>query len=663
MPITKSLGQITCVPITNNPYLVYYNHYEDLIVFAGQNQGAGNYFGFEVFFDQEYSSLGLSTVTVLFHNLNHNTSTALVYQNSGTFNHSWIGTNYLEYLDTYRISVVMVTSSMPECNTFNIKCKIWNYIYNQVVIGPITQIVKSNGYVNASSTNAERVTAIAVPELIIQDHRNDIGNEPFLPNLSLSNLSSLTQSPAINNRLFDDNGVGFYNPRYSIATPKNPNYLYVTVTNKSCVSTPATDLNLYWTIARFHEPWAHDWRNFNRGSHFSNNKVLYNSNYYPMGNELNLTPPIDVYSNSVQTIDIPALNGGTKHIAESPWIVPNPDWYKNGTYTYGVGQFPIQYDRIAETPVICLLARLDETWKVDNGYHTSISENSLTDISAYVNSFNNVATLNTFISNIQGGYMWQPTDGNPRGRSGLIAVNPPPGNDPDPIHIGIICDTNRIDANNPPPTFTDHGQINLYLDKFLWDRWVSGGMEGRNIEVIDDQIIKVTNTRFASLENITLEEDELAWLAVETEYYDETPPENDFEYAFSVGSLDLGTDLLIGSPTTFFANVLSDPQIAEEDEFEFTTTTNKGLSNSENVFKLFPNPVDKILYISNLNINGKIQNIQLYNLQGQLVRDFNIINNTDKKLVTLQMDDLISGVYFVSIVADTKYQVFRLLKK
>jgi hypothetical protein len=431
---------------------------------------------------------------------------------------------------------------------------------------------------------------------------------------------------------------------HSIQTPiPNTNYLNYTVRNRSCATTETSNLHLYWTIARMHEYWAHDWKNFSRGAHYADNKVVYSGSDKPLGNEITITDPFD-YGSAASDISIPGIAGGGTYTNRKAWVVPNPDWYKNGSYA---GQYPIQFSSANSNPVICLLARLDEPWKTENGYVVNPSETDKTDIVYYAKANNNVVTKNSFILNSLDGYIWQPASGNPRSRSGEIIVNPPIGANPDPIHIGIIRDTLVYDSVTPPD-FTQHGQVNLYLDILLWNRWVEGGMVGENIEVIDDQFIKVTNSNFAKLENIQLYEGEMSKIAIETEYFEANPPETDYDYSFAFGSLDLSTNTLLGSPTIFEAAVLSTPTIDEGGGEYLTSVVTKKVSDNTN-FNIYPNPTRNYVYVNFKADNNDSYDIKIMDMSGKTIqtisKDFKVGTNVFK----LDLQEFKEGIYLINL--------------
>jgi hypothetical protein len=566
----------------------------------------------------------------------------------------------------FTFQVFSPTSMPPNCSQFTIKYRFFNLLAQLVEDWREINIVR-NDYL---WTNDNLVGYLTVPDLFLQDKPFnptrpsdpwDYGQESYI-NLNTYDYSWVTQSQDIWNRHDNNVASSHLNPMHSVQNPPNTNYLNFTIRNRSCVNTDDASLHLYWTIARFHEPWAHDWFNFNRGNHYADNKVSYSGSDYPMGNEITLHDPFS-YGSSEESISISGLASGTTYTYRHPWVVPNPIWYKNGTYTPGVGQYPIQYSSANGNPVICLLARLDEPWRGNNGYADNPSETSKKDIVEYANNNNNVVTRNTYILNSSGGYKWQPINGNPRSRGGEIIVNPPPGSNPAPINIGIIRDTSIYDTTVTPPVFTDHGQINIYLDELLWDRWVEGGMVGNNIEVVDDQIIKVTDPNFATLNNIQLDEGEFAWMATETEYYENNAPAENYDYVYAIGSLDVNTNLLIGSPTNFVATVLNKPTIEDDDGSDtYFTSGIKKVKNQSDI-SIYPNPASSYIYINLKNGNTGNLKIEMFDSQGMLVQTVDKMSGNSNSIIKLYIDDCANGIYFLKVRNNNIYLTQRFIIK
>lgn len=505
-------------------------------------------------------------------------------------------------------------------------------------------------------------TILNTPELVIFDNNRstasslnflniDYGQQPYAPSQWNWDYRNITQSPDIWNRRTNDGLEQFQNPTHSIANPQNANSIYVRIHNRSCVATPASELEMYWTIARNWEPWAKDWLNYNHSSGVSvNNKISHQLIDRPLGNEIVLNDPFK-YNSNATSIPISGFAPGEKRNISHPWIVPNPAWYLDQP------QFPIQFNRQFGTPVICLLARLKETWKPQNGNPNEPALGAATNIVDYVSNFNNFATRNTHIMNSTDGYLWSPISGNPRTGGGVIAVVPQPGNNPPPASIVIIADTPSVivsigDDGQPieeplfPINFPEYGHLELFMDALLWERWIAGGAEGENIEIIADQVIRITNPFRAVLHNIQLAEGEMGWLGAEAEMYPEAAPSENLEYTFSIGNLNSETGLTEGSPTHFVLNILKDPIV--ENELDWNNITSLKTLTQYTTVKVFPNPAKDILYIEDKTIDANTL-FMIHDMQGKLVKQ--IVGAQAKGVFEAGIDiqGLQTGVYHLSI--------------
>ena len=97
--------------------------------------------------------------------------------------------------------------------------------------------------------------------------------------------------------------------------------------------------------------------------------------------------------------------------------------------------------------------------------------------------------------------------------------------------------------------------------------------------------------------------------------------------------------------------------------YDFDDTTNVGIQDiniSDNI-TLYPNPADKEINISlkNMDLNGS--KIFIYDLQGNLVKSFKILDNKDN--ILLDISSLSKGTYTIVVVSDNKTKVTQKLIK
>lgn len=570
-----------------------------------------------------------------------------ITQYAGVEHHGAISNQYGTLKIKCGINILMHPNEIV-CSEFKIRYKITFGFYPQFNSDWAEIVVLRNENLSNLQNLAQRQgvdAALANPDLMIRDNIKDAGFEPFSSSIWNNDYREITQSSDLFNNHYPYGTGGtrevFENPMHSINTPQIWNTFVVKVRNRSCMSTPPAELNAYWTIARLWEPWASDWKNYQTFSNeqTGNNFVLDKSNIpRPLGNNITLSDKYN-YSSGQQSIIIPALPPAGSKLVLAEWIVPNPEWY------LGPSTLPIQVKSTGE-PVICLLARIEETWKTNNGYYLNPNTASTkTNIVDYVSANNNAATRNSFILNSKNGYKFLPVGQNPSSRVGIIAINNPE-NLPS-INIGLLRD---LAANEEAVNFTDNARVNLYLDSIVWARWVAGGMLGNNFTVIESQIIQITDPDFASLSNIILDDNELGYIGVEVEYLANYLPDSTYNYNFSIGAIDINntTPVMIGSPTHFESIILD--SIKHDIGDGSIYKTNVGLSDIENIdFKIYPNPACDFVIITDLPTSDRFE-VSLLDINGKKICEKTLFKNNG----TLRFDltDISVGFYIIKITSE-----------
>lgn len=84
---------------------------------------------------------------------------------------------------------------------------------------------------------------------------------------------------------------------------------------------------------------------------------------------------------------------------------------------------------------------------------------------------------------------------------------------------------------------------------------------------------------------------------------------------------------------------------------------NRILPDSSVLFHLFPNPSSDMIYIENYNI-GVPYNVKIYNLEGKLLKD---IDEKDV-IATINVSDLVAGIYKIVVTTGDHKEVFQLSK-
>ncbi len=82
--------------------------------------------------------------------------------------------------------------------------------------------------------------------------------------------------------------------------------------------------------------------------------------------------------------------------------------------------------------------------------------------------------------------------------------------------------------------------------------------------------------------------------------------------------------------------------------------------NSFDAVKLFPNPASDYLWIESDEFSNEKLNIQLINLSGQILVEYNFANQTR---IRLPINKLSSGIYFVYIQGQKKYELIKFIKR
>ncbi len=166
-------------------------------------------------------------------------------------------------------------------------------VVNSVPIGiyTLTYQICSNGSVS-NCTNGIVTINVCKLDLYIKDSPSDIGIEPN----TLSQIISNSEDIWVRNN--QDNILTHQNP---IFKPNGtPNYIYVKLTNRSCVSSNGTEeVKLYFAKDIPYFIWPTNW--------------------------ITLLP--------MSSITIPVLQSGAEIILSIPWIVPNPNSFSSNSAT------------------------------------------------------------------------------------------------------------------------------------------------------------------------------------------------------------------------------------------------------------------------------------------------------------------------------------------
>lgn len=233
------------------------------------------------------------------------------------------------------------------------------------------------------------------------------------------------------------------NPEYN---PNKPNYVYVRVTNNSCITSSGNDqLHLYWAKANTSLNWPDYWD----GS--------IDVSGIPMGGQ-------------VGSLTIPSLEIGESKILKFEWMVPNPE----------------DYTEINPNPWhFCLLARIDSP---DDPM--TFSEGAF--ITQNVLNNNNIAWKNTTVVDIF------PNLSMPVAIGGTIGVSNPFSTD-HTFNLKLQSDHEEFGK-----VLYDEAEITITLDNALYEAWINGGKASHAIEEIRSMVLKVMGQN-ARIDNLNFE--------------------------------------------------------------------------------------------------------------------------------------------------------------
>jgi hypothetical protein len=407
--------------------------------------------------------------------------------------------------------------------------------------------------------------------------------------------------------------------RYNVRTP---------YTNE-CTTQPAS-LHLYWTIASTGEMWPDHWIN-----HYVDNDCL-------VGQEITIHSNGDPYPIAIDPLAENRTWEGYVHWSPPNFTDPTVDDYypyysidENGPCS-SINADADNNDKVE----ICLLARLQS---LDNPIFGIETANTAQNV---LNS-NNIVTRNTFLADP--GIVGMAPDGGPSGN--IISYG----------HPSIILIANNNDyVKNLDITLdkisegsTEALEQLMYIDLIpgdeLWQKWESTGFKGEGIQIIAEKVIRVTNLETAKLLDIPFDAKEFEPLKIKVtiiSYTGKRPSVADLpnEYKFRVshrasrpaeqGSINPPTDCLF----------------TVKDIAKYGSTA----LPTEISLKVYPNPFkDQLNIVFTLPTDSPVS-LNLYDIQGRLIKNINSNTALPAGLNTYQIDtnDLPKGMYICHLIAN-----------
>jgi subtilisin family serine protease len=320
-------------------------------------------------------------------------------------------------------------------------------------------------------------------DLMVKDGIDDIGNEPnnITPYMWASTDIWIRNQP--------DGIDSHQNPEYS---PTVPNYAYVRVTNKSCVTSSGNEqLKFYWAKAGTSLEWPASWNG---------------QNYFP--SPLPSPLPNIKLGNEVGTgVTIPILQAGQETILQIPFMVPNPADYSFA----GSDQWHF-----------CLLARieaLNDPSNETNGLYANVQNN------------NNIAWKNVTIVDLLANRT-----------NGVVAVGNP-FDEPRTFFLELV----KEDLETGKPIY-DEAEVTLKMDETLFNAWERGGKLAQQLDPTLDEKSKIVKGNNVIVDNIAFNPNEMGILNINFNFLTQELTEKT-RFAYHVVQRDAVTGQIIGGET------------------------------------------------------------------------------------------------------------------
>lgn len=274
-----------------------------------------------------------------------------------------------------------------------------------------------------------------------------------------------------------------------------PNFVYVRITNNSCITSDGTDnLRLYWAKANTELTWPLHWTG-----------------------DLYITDPVTnqdiLMGNEVGVMTIPILEPSESKLIKFTWNdMPNPDDYENIN--------PNKWH-------FCFLGRIDthnDPMTFSEG--TSITENVMNN--------NNIAWKNTTVVDIASDVTSD--------ISGVIGVGNSTSSSKS-SYLEFVTDT--ISGIKP---LYEAAEIIVQMDNSILDSWENGGSLSVNFSKDKTPNNKIVNNQNANLNNIILPPNSYSTINISFNFLTDKKDETQ-NYTFHVIQRDSNNDEIIGGET------------------------------------------------------------------------------------------------------------------
>ena len=356
----------------------------------------------------------------------------------------------------------------------------------------------------------------ATLDLMVKDGLDDIGNQPN----NITQYMWASTDIWIRNQPDGTINLDHQNPEYS---PTVPNYAYVRIKNKSCVtSTGNEQLKFYWAKAGTSLEWPASWNG---------------QNYFP--SPLPSPLPNIKLGNQVGTVTIPVLQAGQETILQLPFMVPNPADYSFA----GSDQWHF-----------CLLARIE-----------AVNDPSIETNNLYTNvqNNNNIAWKNVTIVDLVANRT-----------NGVVAVGNP-FDEPRTFFLELV----KEDLETGKPIY-DEAEVTLKMDETLFNAWERGGKIAQAVDATSDEKKKIVKGNNVLIDNIAFNPNEIGMLNLNFNFLTQELTEKT-RFAYHVVQRDALTGQIIGGETyiikknarnVFIADAGNDKEVDKNESITISAT-------------------------------------------------------------------------------------------
>lgn len=489
------------------------------------------------------------------------------------------------------------------------------------------------------------VCASQTLDLMIKDGLDDTGVEPNNTTQYMWNSSDIWVR---NNQ---DNGLVHENPVYY--SNGNSNYIYIKVTNRSCVDYTGNDqLKVYWAKASTGLSWPNPWEGG------VSEPITNASMGQPIGSQI-----------------IPNILAGQEVIMQIPWEVPNPANYSEDQWHF------------------CLLTRIEST-------NDPIDFPETWDLNSNVRNNNNIAWKNVTVVNPP---LPNPLNNDNNTPGGVIAVANP-FNEPHTFYLELV----KEDLETGKPIYVE-SEVKIKMNQVLYDAWERGGKIAQNLDSTLDEKNKIIKGNNVILDNIAFNAKEIGTLNLTFNFLTEELTDKS-KFVYHVIQKDSNTGNIIGGetyvinkdsraifladaggtksidknvPITISATQINEPalynwydtegnliyqgkdltisaDIATKYRLEIIALSDgyKDYSDVEIVFKpsvleeIFPNPAS-----NNININYKLNDvssayIMIIGNYGANNESNNYILDVNSSNINIDISQYQNGLYTVALICD-----------